>query len=242
MSRKFSILLVVAAMAAFLGVMPASADIIIYQDTFTGDGAVHGTTPDVTLGLYGGTAGATWVAGAGWTKSGGIATIGAEADAYLPFVPQAGWIYTLSADVDGISAGNFIGLMFARGPGMLTGVGWWICRDPDNSYVYHGPGTTDPLYGPFSHAGGVQTYSVILDTRPASPSNWTYTCKLGGTTCVPATAFGFDPAITQVKMYGLASAGSVDNFKLTVIPEPSTLALLATGLIGLLCYAWRKRK
>lgn len=28
----------------------------------------------------------------------------------------------------------------------------------------------------------------------------------------------------------------------TVIPEPSTLALLATGLIGLLCYAWRKRR
>ncbi|MBU4272353.1 MAG: PEP-CTERM sorting domain-containing protein [Planctomycetes bacterium] len=26
------------------------------------------------------------------------------------------------------------------------------------------------------------------------------------------------------------------------IPEPSTLVLLATGLIGLLCYAWRKRK
>ena len=34
-----------------------------------------------------------------------------------------------------------------------------------------------------------------------------------------------------------------DNVRLTgsVIPEPSTLALLATGLIGLLCYAWRKR-
>ena len=28
----------------------------------------------------------------------------------------------------------------------------------------------------------------------------------------------------------------------TVVPEPSTLALLASGLIGLLCYAWRKRK
>ncbi len=27
-----------------------------------------------------------------------------------------------------------------------------------------------------------------------------------------------------------------------VIPEPSTLALLASGLIGLLAYAWRKRK
>ena len=26
------------------------------------------------------------------------------------------------------------------------------------------------------------------------------------------------------------------------IPEPSTLVLLASGLIGLLAYAWRKRK
>ncbi len=27
-----------------------------------------------------------------------------------------------------------------------------------------------------------------------------------------------------------------------VVPEPGTLVLLATGLVGLLCYAWRKRK
>jgi len=29
---------------------------------------------------------------------------------------------------------------------------------------------------------------------------------------------------------------------MSTIPEPSTLALLACGLLGLLCYAWRKRK
>ena len=28
----------------------------------------------------------------------------------------------------------------------------------------------------------------------------------------------------------------------TVAPEPSALVLLASGLIGLLCYAWRKRR
>ena len=27
-----------------------------------------------------------------------------------------------------------------------------------------------------------------------------------------------------------------------VVPEPSTLVLLAAGLLGLACYAWRKRK
>ena len=33
-----------------------------------------------------------------------------------------------------------------------------------------------------------------------------------------------------------------DSFDIAIVPEPGTLALLATGLIGLLCYAWRKRK
>ncbi|MCD4727633.1 MAG: PEP-CTERM sorting domain-containing protein [Pirellulales bacterium] len=33
-----------------------------------------------------------------------------------------------------------------------------------------------------------------------------------------------------------------DNLTVTQIPEPGTLTLLAAGLVGLLCYAWRKRK
>ncbi len=43
---------------------------------------------------------------------------------------------------------------------------------------------------------------------------------------------GRDPANTFT--------AKVDNFG--VVPEPSTLVLLAAGLLGLLCYAWKKRK
>ena len=34
----------------------------------------------------------------------------------------------------------------------------------------------------------------------------------------------------------------VDNVRVTETPEPSTMVLLATGLLGLLCYAWRRRR
>ena len=34
----------------------------------------------------------------------------------------------------------------------------------------------------------------------------------------------------------------VDNVRLDIIPEPGTLFLLGMGLLGLLCYAWRKRR
>ena len=65
------------------------------------------------------------------------------------------------------------------------------------------------------------------------------------------TTDGTEPGTQFLKIgFQVATAGSggtafLDNVRLDdgiPIPEPSTLALLATGLIGLLAYAWRKRR
>jgi len=53
-----------------------------------------------------------------------------------------------------------------------------------------------------------------------------------------------DPVITATS-YGRLDAQAIQMLTaagLTVVPEPGTLVLLAAGLLGLLAYAWRKRK
>jgi hypothetical protein len=50
---------------------------------------------------------------------------------------------------------------------------------------------------------------------------------------------GLDSTAFDAKMQSLAGHYSADG---TVVPEPGTLALLAGGLLGLIAYAWRKRK
>jgi hypothetical protein len=90
-------------------------------------------------------------------------------------------------------------------------------------------------------AGGTvltPTSSVI----PADPGgkNWatkSWTFAIGDT----------DPLLGQtlsikLSVIGGGGQGDVDNVTLSSVPEPSTLVLVGIGLLGLLAYAWRKRK
>jgi hypothetical protein len=43
---------------------------------------------------------------------------------------------------------------------------------------------------------------------------------------------------SSLALLGLSTGGT----GLSIVPEPGTLILLVTGLLGLLCYAWRQRK
>jgi hypothetical protein len=64
------------------------------------------------------------------------------------------------------------------------------------------------------------------------------------TSLVQTSANGY-AYIGQATLFGDVvdvSSPAFDNFSLTVVPEPGTLAIIATGLLGLLAYAWRKRK
>ncbi len=76
--------------------------------------------------------------------------------------------------------------------------------------------------------------TLALWTDPASGGlTWTPVSGLSSTVGQAWSAGGYD--YVQLD----ASGGGVEAL---VIPEPGTLALLAAGLAGLLCYAWRKRR
>lgn len=72
-----------------------------------------------------------------------------------------------------------------------------------------------------------------VDLNPNDANSKVYTFTWDG----PNNYIGFDGFIYP------DAYSYVDNVSVSSpIPEPSTIALLATGLIGLLAYAWRKRK
>ncbi|NLF09848.1 MAG: PEP-CTERM sorting domain-containing protein [Pirellulaceae bacterium] len=56
--------------------------------------------------------------------------------------------------------------------------------------------------------------------------------------------FNFKGRIDEAAIYDLALSGEriAAHYAAATIPEPGTIALLASGLIGLLAYAWRRRK
>ena len=83
-----------------------------------------------------------------------------------------------------------------------------------------------------------ETVTTSLPTNEwATFEGPTFTAESGG-------AYIGRPVVVEFWHSGGGTYSGIDKVYLdyTPVPEPGTLVLLATGLLGLLCYAWRKRK
>jgi hypothetical protein len=78
-----------------------------------------------------------------------------------------------------------------------------------------------------------KTLSITFDGSPVGATSYSVAGNWAG---------------EELLYFGDATGGSAhvetwDHWNLhEVVPEPSTFVLLATGLLGLVCYAWRKRR
>jgi PEP-CTERM motif len=91
--------------------------------------------------------------------------------------------------------------------------------------------------------GTVETGGVGAYATPASkievgePTGWTF---LTVTATAPAGAASVQ--VFGINLNGGGDAGWVDDLDLVLVPEPSTIALALTGMLGLVAVGWKKRR
>ena len=237
-----------------LGTYASTEAAILFADDFSGDAApLNGTTPDTTTG------GATWTSGAAFLASGIVSTT-PTSGAWLPFVPTAGNIYTVSSSMNTTAGGqNWISLgfsaaatalptnRFADGP--VVALGTLLLRQNRGS----GTGATDAQFfvgettlGTTSIAApptGAISARITLDASNPSPALWTLGLSLNGapislvTNSNPADGSDAGTDISNfgsIKFVGFTvtntAGGTVDDFRVEVTPVPEPSSALLVGL------------
>ncbi|MCX5653889.1 MAG: PEP-CTERM sorting domain-containing protein, partial [Planctomycetota bacterium] len=94
----------------------------------------------------------------------------------------------------------------------------------------------------YGYDGDTQVWSqsvAWIGNQPPSEDDW-------WRQALTQVTAGAGKPIDNIRLYNPGGTPDqwlrVDNMTVDVVPEPGTLLLLVTGLLGLLAYAWRKRK
>ena len=231
-------LLSVLTLGAALAHVPVASAQVIYQDNFNRTGDLNGSTPTV--------GGNAW-SSADWTTDGSAAVPTAAGwMAILPFTPATGNVYTLSASMNptvpadssswfvlGFTNRNATDNWFTATQGSAS-IAARVSNDEYQDFYFNGPGPAG--FGTVgSYAAGAHLYSITLNTTALNSANWTVSYSVDGTQVIAPTALGYTPTINYVGFgSGDATGGTIDNFSLTVVPEPSTYALVVGGIATLL--------
>jgi len=196
---------------------------IIYSNNFALSGAtnIQGMTPTVAGNFAGGIASATWndVLGANDTGSlfaNGIDNTTLGNSWLLPFYPQAGYVYTLTASLTFTgNPGSWVGLGFAQNnsadvpagngrfadssSGGPVGYDWMILTESSGNVQYFsGPKANTPqIYSGTGFTGGRQTLiaQIILNT---TGSVWSITAYVNGVQLGNTTNYATYPPIGGV--------------------------------------------
>lgn len=252
-----------APLAGLLLSLSCTHAAVIFSDDFSGGATdLNGTAPDTRPGSetwVSASESATALfqadgsfAGGSTTSMGGTAT--------LAFTPEQGKIYTLDTSLSFTvgGSGSWFALGFAKGQnetagasnrfsapaGDVVGRAWSYFRNNTNNPGAAMDGTNSSgawttLFPETSGNTAAIDMRIVLDTT-AGATNWTATWfakKSADTNYITVRAADLlteDIDSVGFAVSGNGSSGTVGNFSLTVIPEPSAALLGAFGMLGLL--------